>query len=167
MVLRGLRGSVSMWCPNLPGAPQLLWVLCVLDMSGAGPYHHVGRIAKVLSMLFKPHHTWIFQDLHHSKTLPHFMSPFWAGDLGYGDSKRLNNGVGIKLPGMCDTYQVRTHSALILVSVVKGISTPKKVSRCYQAQILFDGASAVPPLRAVHVGAHVGILTYQEQLQNI
>lgn len=31
---------------------------------------------KGLPVLFKPHHTWIFQDLYHSKALPHFMSPF-------------------------------------------------------------------------------------------
>ena len=51
--------------------------------------------------------------------------------------------------------------------MVKGISTSKKVSRCHQAQILFDGASAAPPLWAIHVDARVAILTDQEQLQNV
>lgn len=50
---------------------------------------------------------------------------------------------------------------------MKGISTSRKVSRCHQAQILFDGASAVPPSWAIHVDARAAILTDQEQLQNI
>lgn len=105
MVLRGLRGSVSMWYLNLPGTLKLHLVLCGSSCSSICQSQGLAIMEDTLQRLCKYYlsHTtlvevrMIFQYLFRSKTLPHFISLFQAGDLCYvnRDSERLNNGLGI------------------------------------------------------------------------
>lgn len=81
MVLRGLRGSVSMWCLNLPGTLKLCLVLCESWCSSTCQSQGLAITEDTLQRLCKyclSHYTWY---LLHSKTLPCFTSPFQVEDL--------------------------------------------------------------------------------------